>query len=280
MRGKLVITGGKIAENIAGESGGGISNSRKVIINSEDRINDIKENKVNLEEQNISNSELFEVDNTSPVLEISYSTEEITDVGVVVTIQSNEELLELNGWNLSKDRKKLTKTYRNNTEEQTIIVYDLAGNATNVEIKEISNIDHTLQKAIQEVAYSFYMRGPNIQYSSMRGNPSWSSPEEATSQNMNYVTCSAFVKNVYYDLLGIKIPQYTENLIKYSSKYVESSDHEGRSEVIAYGKKEDGNFIMKMYDGKKLTNPTLKDIIPYLRPRRYNYIYRTYNFSI
>ena len=61
-------------------------------------------------------------------------------------------------------------------------------------------------KAVQRVAYSFYMRGPKIQYNSNKGNPSWFAPEEATSQNINYMVCATFTKNVYYDLLGIKIP--------------------------------------------------------------------------
>jgi uncharacterized repeat protein (TIGR02543 family) len=88
------------------------------------------------------------------------------------------------------------------------------------------------QKAFQEVAYAYYMRGPRIQYNSMKGNPSWFSPEEATAQNSNYLVCSAFAKNVYYDLLGIKIPPYTESLIEYTREHV------GSPEVVGYGVKE------------------------------------------
>lgn len=52
--------------------------------------------------------------------------------------------------------------------------------------------DIDIYKAIQQVAYSYYMRGPYIQYNSQKGNPAYFSPEESTSQNMNYMTCSAF----------------------------------------------------------------------------------------
>ena len=150
-----------------------------------------------------------------------------------------------------------------------------------------------IHQAIQEVAYSYYMRGTAIQYNSMKGNSSWFSPEEATSQNMNYLVCSAFTKNVYNELLGIKIPRYTYELLDYTK------DNVGRPEVIAYGycydeeiEDEDGNKVidedgnkvterkitLTIYDGKgnelKTTNsPSLtRDIIPYLQVRRCNYI--------
>lgn len=137
-----------------------------------------------------------------------------------------------------------------------------------------------IHQAIQEVADSYYMRGTAIQYNSMKGNPSWFSPEEATSQNMNYLVCSAFTKNVYNELLGIKIPRYTSELLDYSK------DNVGRPEVIAYGycydEEVEGEAKRKIqltiYDGKgeieKTTSePSLEeDIIPYLQVRRYNYI--------
>ena len=45
------------------------------------------------------------------------------------------------------------------------------------------------EKAFKEVTYAYYMRGINIQYNSQKGNLSYYSPEEATSQNINYLTC-------------------------------------------------------------------------------------------
>ena len=85
------------------------------------------------------------------------------------------------------------------------------------------------KSAFKEVAYAYYMRGTSIQYNSMKGLPSWFSPEEATSQNINYMVCSAFTKNVYNELLGIKIPESTTKLLKYSKTNM------GNPEVIAYG---------------------------------------------
>lgn len=161
---------------------------------------------------------------------------------------------------IQKETGAFDKVYNSNTTEQT----------------ELTDI----HKALQEVAYSYYMRGENIQYNSMKGNPSWYSPEEATSQNTNYIVCSAFTKNVYYELLGIKIPPYTKDLIEYGKNHI------GKSEVIGYGCKAENNFVMKFYDKKydnnykEIINPTLQEVIPYLQIRRCNYIYWTCNASI
>jgi len=149
-------------------------------------------------------------------------------------------------------------------------------------VESNSNAIYTdVQKAIQEVSYAYYMRGSKIQYNSMKGLPSLYSPEEATSQNMNYMVCSAFTRNVYYELLGIKIPQYTYSQLKYAKEYM------GNSEVIAYGHKNDnGDLIMNFYDANSennyitVTNPSLNDIIPYLQIRRCNYFYRTFNDGV
>ena len=94
-----------------------------------------------------------------------------------------------------------------------------------IKIKNLSDV----HKALKEVAYSYYMRGPNIQYNTRKGLLSFYSPEEATSQNTNYLVCSAYPKNVYYELLGIKIPPYTADLISYARK------NQGNSEVVGYG---------------------------------------------
>ena len=151
---------------------------------------------------------------------------------------------------------------------------NLNENTSKISIKD-------MHKAIKEVAYSYYMRGEKIQYNSMKGNPSWFAPEEATSQNMNYLVCSSFTKNVYYDLLGIKIPPYTTNLIDYAK------DNLGKPEVIAYGSKNnEGNLVMNLYEPTEekkyitLTNPSTAQIIPYLQIRRCTYIYRTCNYDL
>lgn len=119
------------------------------------------------------------------------------------------------------------------------------------------------QKAFQEIAFSYYMRGVNIQYNSLKR--AVFSPEEATCQNMKYMVCSALPQNIYRELFGIVIPPYTESLLKYGRENV------GRQEVIAYGHKDDaGNLILQLYDPsvnghvKTINNPELRDLLPYL----------------
>ena len=92
-----------------------------------------------------SNSDII-----SPTLEVSYSTTEMTNGNVVVTINSNEEIQAVDGWKLSTNKRKLTKTYTQNKTEN-IKVTDLAGNTSIVEI-DIKNIDK--QKPTVEVNYS------------------------------------------------------------------------------------------------------------------------------
>ena len=69
---------------------------------------------------------------------------------VIITITANEEIKEIEGWSLSKDKKVLTKKFTSNIEED-IIVSDLAGNTISDTIK-IDNIDKTAPKI--EVTYS------------------------------------------------------------------------------------------------------------------------------
>lgn len=88
------------------------------------------------------NIEINNIDKTVPIANVGYSTKEITKDNVTVTITSNEEVQEIEGWDLSSDKKTLTKEYIENTKE-TITIKDLAGNETQVNI-EITNIDKTL----------------------------------------------------------------------------------------------------------------------------------------
>ena len=82
------------------------------------------------------------IDVTAPEVEVKYST--------TVTVKSNEKLKEVKGWTLSEDKLILTKEYTDNTEE-TLIVYDLAGNERKIPIR-IANIDKVELEA--KVAYS------------------------------------------------------------------------------------------------------------------------------
>ena len=70
---------------------------------------------------------------------MTYSETKITNKGVEVIINVNENIQEVEGWTLSDDRKVLSKIYMANKSEN-LTIYDLAGNSTQAEIK-VENID-------------------------------------------------------------------------------------------------------------------------------------------
>lgn len=71
------------------------------------------------------------IDRTNPVIEVSYAKLDTNQV--LVTITSDEEVKEVDGFTLSNDKKSLTKTYTVNTQEE-VTICDLAGNTILVPI--------------------------------------------------------------------------------------------------------------------------------------------------
>ena len=112
-------------------------------ITEEVSIEDIDGNVLNLIINSNNNIEDF-------LTNIIYSNVEKTNKDVQVTIVSNKELQELEGWSLSLDKKILTKLYNNNTKEN-IIIKDILGNEKNETI-EINNIDK--EPPILQIHYS------------------------------------------------------------------------------------------------------------------------------
>lgn len=77
---------------------------------------------------------------------ISYSTLEWTNQNVILTITSNKELQQASGFNLSEDKKILTKEFSRNTKDK-ITIRDLSGNCEELEY-DISNIDKEMPQII------------------------------------------------------------------------------------------------------------------------------------
>ena len=71
-----------------------------------------------------------------------------------------------------------------------------------------------VQASLKEIAYAYYMRGPNIQYNDAKY--ATFPPEEATDDNLNYLVCSIFIKNIYNELLNISFPFSSSQLIEYT----------------------------------------------------------------
>lgn len=81
----------------------------------------------------------FTRDKEPPVCKVSYSTEKPTNEKVTVTIEANKEVEQVSGFELSEDKKVLTKDVLVN-EEKEMIIRDLSGNETQIEYK-VNNID-------------------------------------------------------------------------------------------------------------------------------------------
>ena len=130
-------------EEIQGIEGWTLSEDKKVIAKEYDEnigetitIRDLAGNETE------ASIEINNIDKTGPDVKVEYSTKELTRDNVLVTLTSNEEIQEIEGWKLSEDKKVLTKEYSENTTE-TITVKDLVGNETQATI-EINNIDKNL----------------------------------------------------------------------------------------------------------------------------------------
>ncbi len=82
------------------------------------------------------------IDKTAPSVNRSYSTTQLTNADVKVTLTSNEAMQQISSdWNISNDKLTMTRTYSSNKTE-TVQVKDIAGNVTPIGIK-ITNIDKT-----------------------------------------------------------------------------------------------------------------------------------------
>lgn len=84
------------------------------------------------------------IDTTAPEVDVEYTpnNDELTSDKVVVVIIANEEVQEVEGWELSEDKLTLTKEFAENTTE-TVEVKDANGNITEVNVV-INNIDYSL----------------------------------------------------------------------------------------------------------------------------------------
>ena len=120
--------------------------------------------------------------------------------------------------------------------------------------------------SFSELAYIFYMRGPNIQYSDARC--AFFPPEDATRQDIKFSVCTYFVKNVYQELLNITIPKHVDSLIRYAKTNI------GKPEVFLYSEPNTENKNIRDYylyskekkDCIKTNSFSLKELMPLIKP--------------
>lgn len=73
---------------------------------------------------------------------VDYSTKDLTNKDVKVTIKADQRLKELDGWSFNADDTEISKLYSENVNNQKVTISDLAGNTKEVTIT-INNIDKT-----------------------------------------------------------------------------------------------------------------------------------------
>ena len=110
----------------------------------------IPETNLYYEKEGVLDVTITNIDSEPPVANVTYSTQELTNESVTVTITANEELQNVEGWKISNNKKILTKTYTSNATE-TVKIKDLAGNET---IKNISITNISKDAPIASVNYS------------------------------------------------------------------------------------------------------------------------------
>ena len=116
--------------------------------------------------------------------------------------------------------------------------------------------------SIKEMAYSYYMRGKNIQWCVARD--SCFSPEEATEQNVHYLVTASYLTSLFRELFDTVVPYSAGLLLQYAN------DHWEKPEVVANTYISDnGDLMMKVYyspdNSDLLTNPTLGQLLPLLK---------------
>ncbi|MDE6142293.1 MAG: hypothetical protein K2G03_06785, partial [Bacilli bacterium] len=74
---------------------------------------------------------IITIDRSNPIVQVTYSR--IDKNHTVVTITSQEDVREISGWELSQDKRHLTRVYENNKIEE-VSIFDLAGNGVVVQI--------------------------------------------------------------------------------------------------------------------------------------------------
>ena len=140
-------------------------------------------------------------DATAPTAEVSYSTTEITNESVTVTITASEEIQSVSGWTLSSDSLTLTKTYTENTTE-IVTIYDLAGNSTEVTVTitniSTDNTDDDDEEEDTKETYTLYLYNGDTLYSSQEITEG----ETITVDSLPTLTQSGYTFNGWADSDG------------------------------------------------------------------------------
>ncbi len=172
-----------------------------------------------------------------PVKEIrpttAFNTTSLTNKDVTVTITSEVELLPLEGWTLSQDKKQISKTYTQNTTEQ-ITLKSTEGASVTLEVK-INNIDKTFEKiTIDKVlngnSQTIYIKS-NKELSPMEG---WElSADKKTLSKTYYSNCEEeiTIKDLAGNTQTVKV-EVNDIYVKPATVYVSSVNVSSPTKVV------------------------------------------------
>ena len=216
-------------------------------------------------------------DKTPPEVTVSYSTTAPTKESVTVIITANEEIQGVEGWTLSADKKKLTKTYSSNKEE-TVIVKDLAGNQTTVKVK-IENITDNNptepeDKTPPEVAVSYSTTAPTKESvtatitanEEIQGVEGWTLSADKRKLTKTY-SSNKEETVIVKDLSGNKTETTIKinNITKDEKPNTDVSNGDDSNNSILNGSgsaKKDSDGVTKQKEGTKIIDSKAQSILP------------------
>lgn len=121
------------------------------------------------------------------------------------------------------------------------------------------------QRAVLATANAYYNQKSQLQYDSYRKNL-YSTPEDATSKHTVYTVCSGFTFMTYYQALGIKLPDTTEELLDYAEKYKNSDNvifyYGSKSEIYKKGVLGAGSDSVTSEEKQVFVNSIIKKVKP------------------
>ena len=112
------------------------------------------------------------------------------------------------------------------------------------------------QLALRETAMAFYRKGDNIQYESWRRSQ-YISPETASSQHMEFLVCSGYVYAVFYQALGIELPNGTNKYNAYGKGFAKAND-----DIIFFA---DGDNLAGKIENNETKQKFLEELLKLLK---------------
>ena len=177
----------------------------------------------------VANILINNIDREKPNLEIEYSSKDLTNQNILVTIKANEELKLPSGWSISSDGKEISKYYEKNIQED-VVVEDLAGN------QEVANIDiSNIDKEAPVVEVNYTTKSGKVEVSivaneKIQAIAGWEQLSSGNELIKTYETNTAEILEVY-DLAGnkqeieIEIDSFENNLTNGNIQNMQDSTH-------------------------------------------------------